>query len=65
MCNKNGIIEFIKRDERKIKKKIQQASPERFMALATLFNKFNNTGAQMLDCSHHIRLHLFENAFGK
>ena len=25
------------------------------------FNKFNNTGAQMLDCSYHMTLKLFKN----
>ena len=64
MCNENCIIEFVKRDERN-RKKMQEASPERLMASAMLFNTFNNTFAQMLDCIHEMRLQLFENAFGK
>ena len=27
------------------------------------FNKFNNTRAQMLDCTYHMTLKLFKNAF--
>ena len=30
-------------------------------ALPNEFNKFNNTGAQMLDCTYHMTLKLFKN----